>query len=253
MAILATLLATTAAQAHDTWFEPLAGPRGAAPRIVVLGTGNRFPVRETAVAPQYFAAQGCERAEAGKASLRTLDLLPDGTRLLAPPDAARCWVQLQPLEIEIDDDKVELYLDEIQAGPGLRSAWAAQRARGVRWSERYSKHARIDFGPGAARTVPMAMDLVWEHAGPDGHRFVVLRDGQPLAGQPLELQNADAAIGIWRHSDAQGRITLPALPPGRWLLRGTDLRASPDRPGAWDSRFVTLAFETGTVAAAPTR
>jgi hypothetical protein len=29
---------------------------------------------------------------------------------------------------------------------------------------------------------------------------------------------------------------------GRWILRGTDLRACAERPGTWDSRFVTLAF-----------
>jgi hypothetical protein len=31
--------------------------------------------------------------------------------------------------------------------------------------------------------------------------------------------------------------------PGRWLLRGTELRLSQERPDTWDSRFVTLAFD----------
>ncbi len=271
LAALAALGAAAAVQAHDTWFEPLAAGPGAAPGgLLLLGTGNRFPVRETAVDPAFFAGQGCATAgstesAAAAASVQgqgraTVDVplqmrgyTPDATRLLAPPGARSCWVQLQPLPIEIDDDKVALYLREIQAGPALRQRWAELQARGVRWVERYSKHARIDFTPAGASPVPMAMDLVWEHAGDDGHRFVVLRDGQPLAGLPLELQSARAALGIWRRSDAQGRITLPALPAGRWLLRGTDLRPAPDQPDAWDSRFVTLAFETGRPAAAPPR
>ena len=94
----------------------------------------------------------------------------------------------------------------------------------------------------------MAMDIVWEQATATGHRFVVLRDGQPLAGLPVELQSADAAKGIWRRSDAQGRISLPALPAGRWLLRGTDLRRSDAQPDTWDSRFVTLAFDVSGVS-----
>jgi hypothetical protein len=38
-------------------------------------------------------------------------------------------------------------------------------------------------------------------------------------------------------------VRIPAPLPGRWVLRGTDLRTSEREPDSWESRFVTLAFE----------
>jgi len=35
------------------------------------------------------------------------------------------------------------------------------------------------------------------------------------------------------------------------LLRGTDLRPSSERPGTWDSRFITLAFEVADAPVQP--
>ena len=57
------------------------------------------------------------------------------------------------------------------------------------------------------------------------------------------LISESATQGIWRRTDAQGRLAWPASPEGRWLLRGTQLRPSVDDPTRWDSGFVTLAFE----------
>ena len=124
------------------------------------------------------------------------------------------------------------------------------------WVERYSKHARIELrdprlGGGdapPARPVPMAMDIVLDsglerlQAG-DDIRFRVLRDGQPLAGQPIEVRTSHSAFGLWVRTDADGRAAVRLPLPGAWLLRGTDLRLSTTRPDTWDSRFVTLALE----------
>ena len=52
-------------------------------------------------------------------------------------------------------------------------------------------------------------------------------------------------LTVWLQTDAQGRVRAQAPSPGRWVLRGTDLRLSATRPDAWESRFVTLAFEVG--------
>jgi hypothetical protein len=69
----------------------------------------------------------------------------------------------------------------------------------------------------------------------------VLRDGRPLAGLAVELRSDLSPIGIWRSTDADGRVELTLPLAARWILRGTDVRpADGDR---WDSRFVTLAFE----------
>jgi hypothetical protein len=234
-------LASAAAQAHDTWFE--AGPPGQ----LALGTGNRYPVHETAVAPEYLEAQGC-RSAAGAGSEKGLQptrLVDTALLLRTPPRAAACWAQLVPLDIELDAAHVATYLHEVQAQPAVRSAWRALQARGLPWKERYAKHARIELAPaaGPSQPVPLAMDVLREPLPGGGWSFQVLRRGLPLAGQPMELIKHQAQRGVWRMTDAQGRIQLPALGAGRWLLRGTHLQLSEEDPTRWDSDFVTLAFE----------
>jgi hypothetical protein len=132
----------------------------------------------------------------------------------------------------------------------VRNAWAQMRARGVKWKERYTKHARIELNPGAGAAAPvnMAMDVLLEapqrtpRRG-DQMQFRVLRNGQPLADFPIELRGDRIALGIWRKTDAEGRARFPAPLAGRWVVRGTELRVSEREADTWESRFVTLAFE----------
>jgi len=90
--------------------------------------------------------------------------------------------------------------------------------------------------------------------GPGGWRrgdsagFQLLRDGAPLADFAVELRHERAPVGVWLRSDAQGRVQTRLPLAGRWVLRGTDLRPSSERPGTWDSRFVTLAFDVAAAA-----
>jgi hypothetical protein len=242
--LLAACLLAAPAAAHDTWFEPLPDGR------LALGTGNRWPLLETAVGREFLERQGC-RAQ-GPGSERTMQPLhhTEHALVLQPkPAATTCWAQLVPLDIELTPPLVEVYLREVQAPAAVREAWARQRAAGLTWRERYVKHARIELA-GDATPAPMAMDLVRSPTAQGGHRFQVLRDGRPLAGQALELIAADQQMGVWRRSDAQGHVTFPALPAGRWVLRGTQLTLADD--GAWHSHFVTLAFDVpGVPAPAP--
>ena len=124
-------------------------------------------------------------------------------------------------------------------------------SRGLAWKERYTKHARIELpGARAARAAApgLAMDAVplgdaagWRSG--DSAGFQLLRDGQPLADFAVELRHERAPVGVWLRTDAQGRVQMRLPLAGRWVLRGTDLRPSSERPGTWDSRFVTLAFD----------
>lgn len=241
------------ARAHDTWFAPL--PADAPSSVALaLGTGNRFPVQESGIDMQYLLHSGC-RGELGRAPLalqRTADA-PTALQLRVRAEAGQpltCWAQTASFEVELGDDKIALYLREIQAPPDVREAWAQMRARGVKWKERYTKHARIEFniGAGAAAPVNMAMDVLLEspqHPPKRGEQmlFRVLRNGQPLPNLAVELRGDRIALGIWRKTDAEGRVRFPAPLAGRWVLRGTDLRLSEREPDTWESRFVTLAFE----------
>jgi len=165
-------------------------------------------------------------------------------------DAVTCWAQLVPLDIVLPADKVRIYLREINASRATQEAWAEMRSRGVAWKERYTKHARIELAGTAStrpRPVDMGMDILME-SGPQAMRpgdplvFQVLRDGAPLADFAVELCSEQQRLGVWRRTDADGRVRLPAPPAGRWVLRGTDLRLSQSDADTWESRFVTLAF-----------
>ena len=244
MAFLMLFLCTVwPAWAHDSWFRAVPGAGAGAPQLS-LGTGQRYPQQETAIAPEYLQAQGCRPTDSagGERFMRPLGY--DGTqalRLKRPVAARSCWAQLVPLEVEVQPQRVDAYLREIRASADMLAAWQAQRRQGLPWRERYVKHARIDFGDAAGGTapVPLGMDLVRLPGG----QMQVLRDGQPLPGQAVELLGDEAPFGIWRRSDEAGLLVLGALPPGRWLARAVDLRPRSDEPGHWDSRFVSLAFE----------
>lgn len=246
------------ARAHDTWFELREQP-SATEQALALGTGNRFPVMEYPLGMEQLRHAGC-RGDAGA----TLPLAhdadePQALRLrVARPIggvALTCWTQTQAFEIELTPGLVTLYLKEIQAPPAVRDAWAAQRANGQRWTERYTKHARIELPDDAGRltlatATGMQMDLLLLGApralqAGDTAEFQLLRDGRPLAGQALELLGDQSSIGLWRRTDARGRVRFTLPTAGRWLLRGTELRLAESGGVLWDSRFVTLAFAVG--------
>lgn len=273
LALLCALAALPAA-AHDSWFTPLPPtPRGQL--VLALGTGTAFPRYEVAIAPQQLADSGCVGDGVREKPLRDgVELSLDGIRQwfaattegppvlalrtgrpVSPVVSVSCWARLVPIDIGIDDATVDIYLDEVQALPAVRERWAALKARGVRWQETYVKHARIEVdgdGDTAAVATPalpsLGLDVRVESArrplrAGDSVRFQLLRDGQPLAGQPLQLVGDSSGVGIWRRTDAEGRLDLRLPAAGRWLLRGTELRPAPDGSDRWDSRFVTLAFE----------
>ena len=227
-------IAVAAAQgpaiAHDTWFERQAGD--AQGLRLLLGTGSQFPAYETGIDERYLATQGCRRAAiaggAGGAGSEVGPMKPAGQAqaaliLHAPADASSCWAQLSALRIELPADKIETYLREIQASAELRATWAEMAGRGVRWVERYTKHARVELGAAAPLPVSMGMDMVVEggtrlRAG-DTVRVQVLRDGQALPGFAVEWRTDASRLGIWRRTDARGRVELKLPLAGHWLLQ----------------------------------
>jgi uncharacterized GH25 family protein len=92
----------------------------------------------------------------------------------------------------------------------------------------------------------MAMDVLLDERAPSVGQtlgFQVLRDGQPVPDQAVELRGEMSPLGLWRRTDAQGRASIAVPLPGRWVLRGTDLQRSQNLPDQFDSRFFNVAFE----------
>ena len=237
------------ASAHDTWFEPL--PNGG----LALGTGNRFPVNEIAVDDKFFVKSGCVAAD-GKA--RSLDKLrfTDKATLLRSKDRVAsepltCFMQLQPFDLDLPADKIEIYFKEIRPSAAALAAWTDLKARGLPFKERYTKSARIDVGADASsQPTGTAMDAL--RVSPRGALtvgseavFQVLREGKPLPDFPVELINERSPIGLWHRTDSEGRIRAKLPLPGRWLLRGTELQLSATDATRWESQFITYAFEVG--------
>jgi hypothetical protein len=220
LALLLGLVGPGLAQAHDTWFER--GPDGG----LLLGTGNRFPQQETRVAPDLLVRQGC--------------------------NAGGCWAQTTVFALTLDPALIPAYLDEVRPPAETLAAWQRLRARGLPWNEHYTKHARIVLESGAAAlaaaAAPSGMDmdvLLTADAPPRRGRpltLQVLRDGRPLPHFAVELRNDRSGIGLWRRTDADGRLVFTPPLAAQWLLRGIDLRLASDDATRWDSRFVTLAF-----------
>lgn len=244
---LVGLLCAGSVSAHDTWFASMPGG------VLALGTGNRFPVTELAVDDKFFAKRGCIAADGTPGALDKLRFT-DKTTLLRPKTAGAaqtCFVQLEPFEVELPADKIEIYFKEIRPSAAALSAWADLKARGLPFKERYTKSARIDLGADAsAQTTGTAMDAL--RVSPSGALktggvavFQLLQNGKPLPDFSVELVNERSQLGLWHRTDADGRISARLPLPGRWLLRGTELKLAASDATQWESQFITYAFEVG--------
>jgi len=250
------------AQAHDSWLAPARGPAAPGSVALELTTGSHYPLQEFSQTESSVARSGCVDAGGKRLALRPVREQPRwldlDARLAGDGRAAiACWVELHTAEVDIEPRIVQVYFRDIQASPAIRATWSDLQSRNVPWHERYRKFARIELA-GAAGIAPQALAAARRPVGLDLEivvlgdrpvaigeplRFQVLRDGRPLAGLPVELRSERSPLGIWRQSDAHGVIEHRLPFGGRWLLRATDLRESPEAPGTWASRFVTLAIE----------
>jgi hypothetical protein len=256
----ALCLAASHGHGHDSWLSPARSASPPGQLVLELATGNRYPVQEFSQSAASVVQARCTDG-AVTTSLRPLVEQTRWLELATSVPGGRdetltCWAELGAAEIEIQPRLVQVYFAEIHTSVANRQAWAALQARGLPWRETYRKFARIELAQAA--DVPARLAAARRPAGLDleivvlGDQpiavgqplaFQVLRDGRPLAGFPVELVSERSPLGIWRETDAHGRLqhTLPFA--GRWLLRGTDLRLSTQRADTWESRFVTLAVE----------
>ena len=249
-----------AAQAHDTWLTAPPVAAGSGLLRIEVGVGNRYPLREGGPAASSVQRSACR--EAGNP--RDLALLPRQERpeflelraRLDDTQGAACWVELKPHSVELTPELVTEYFGEIRAPAAQRELWSRQRARGVTWRESYRKFMRIELAPRPGATGAdlatlrqpqgLGLEIVPVGAAPvrvgQPTEFQVLLDGQPLPGLAVQLVSERSPLGIWRESDAQGRLreTLPF--GGQWLLRATRLEPPANDTDPWRSRFVTLVF-----------
>jgi uncharacterized GH25 family protein len=71
----------------------------------------------------------------------------------------------------------------------------------------------------------------------------VLRDGSTIAGFTVAATREGGSGGQLQKTDAGGAATFSLDAPGRWLIRGTLLRAVPGPDVEWESHFTTLTLD----------
>jgi hypothetical protein len=213
-----------------------------------------FPEPESAVRPERVAA-AAYRIDGRRVEMATRE---ESARSLVLVERFRggglatAWIELGPREIELTDDDVEEYLDEIGAGPDLRAIWAAQRGR-LPWKETYTKQAKTFVALGRSRgdrswsrPVGLALEIV-PLASPlavsVGRPFTVelLAGGEPAAAAAVGLMVEGGSERVFRTTDARGRATFEPSRAGRALLLAVQLQFRPDAQ-RWVSEFTTLTL-----------
>lgn len=266
LAVLVVLSLTSSVFAHETWLMPQSTPQQQGkPFIFSMTSGERFPKLGVGIARERVALAEC-RAAGATSPLRPHKRSPNALQLSVEPSTAgplMCWVALHPRELLLAADKIGLYLDEIDATPALRQAWAEVPAP-RRWQETYSKNSKVIVpAPGMAAdssmTQPLGMPLEFV---PDtdlstGHldgplRVRVLAEGRPVQDLSVVLHSERRGSSARQRTDAEGRVTFAIPPAGRWMLSTTDLRLVDAQTGQWKSQFATLTF-TVLKAAPPAR
>ena len=256
LAATASLALCATSSAHDTWLSPsaYAAPVGQAITFD-LTSGMEFPTLDAAIKPERVAEArfrvGAEEDElkeftTGEHALRT-------ERAFAKEGVATVWLQLSPKDIELSDDDVAHYLEEVRAPEPVQSAWAAQKGR-EKWKELYTKCAKTCVAIGKAEgdrswAQPVGLTLEFVpvsdptslRAGGEG-RFQLLRNGEPLPNAAVAL-HAEADTGPrYETTDAQGVVTFQLAKAGPSMLATVHLRPPSDgKP--WQSEFSTFTFE----------
>ena len=219
--VLLHLFAAGSILAHDTWVTPstyFAAP--GKPVTFELTSGMKFPALETGPKTERIAQAGF-RSAAEKGDLKDLKGGKDALRSTASfsqPGIVTVWFEAKPKELELTDDDVREYLEEIHAPDSVRAVWD-KRQKGAKWKESYIKCAKtvVVVGDGAddktfAEPVGMSLEMVPltnpAKAQPGEELTLkLLRDGQPLPQASIALVREGHADRIFQVTDAEGRVT----------------------------------------------
>ena len=251
------LVVTSFAGAHDTWLLPSKARVAVGERVTLdMTSGMAFPKNETAI-DSTRVAEARIRVAGEETSLRVQPRGKASLRLTVTPrraGVATIWVRLKPRTLELKPDQVREYVDEIGAPDSIRALYSPS-APARRWREQYTKQAKTVVVVGRA-----GRDSSWQQPTRAGLEIVpltnpanifvgdtmvvrVLRAGQPAVGFAIGDAAENERSTRLARTDNAGVARLVSSKPGRWLLRGTDLRrAEADTSLDWQSEFTTLTL-----------
>lgn len=245
-----------AALAHETWMTPSTFSAKVGDDVRFdLTSGMSFPRLESPIKAERVSAASfrLDKHVVGVLSLKAAERSLVFHQAFPKDGVATVWLDLKPKNIELTDDKVEEYLDEIDATDEIRSVWSARRGHGA-WKETYTKHAKTFVAIGSvsadrswADGVGQALEIVPVSSpltvGVGDSLAIELRlDGKRLSGLSVGLRVEGAKAALFRTTDGDGRAAFPMTKGGRAMLFA--VRLVPVEDGrSWTSDFCTLTFE----------
>ena len=253
-------IAATCAFAHDTWLHVADQQPGSGLLGLEMGSGARYPKSEGAVPGSRLVSPGCVDESGASHPLAPRQEQQVTLELRARTGGAHavgCWLELLPVDLVLTPELVQVYFHDVRAPQAVKDAWAAQQKAGIGWKEVYRKYVRIETSvPGtepattwAALRKPRNYPLELVPVGNDPVRpgteaeYEALSNGKPVPGLAVEFVSVRSPLGIWKETDANGRIRLALPYAGEWLLRATVLDVPPTPQDIWRSKFATLTVQ----------
>jgi hypothetical protein len=222
LAAFASLIAASAANAHDFFLLPDSFRMTAGPVRIHATFGSSFPKAENTV-----AADRVERLiafGAGSPQVRVIGATAtalDVEVIGAKPGLLLTAVQTKPRDVDYAEDRIPLILGEYRFRPEAAAA-VEKLTRPRNWqvsSRRYAKtlvcvHTCPNHSV-SARPTGAALEFVGRNAAFD--HFRLLANGQALANYPVDLVGQD---GKRQHlvTDARGHVRLGAPSRGTMML-----------------------------------
>lgn len=253
--------------AHETWLLPNKFQCTTGEELKIsLTSGMEFPQNDTAIKPERIKLSQVRLGGEARKELSS-QLFDDHLELSLPatkPGIATVSVELAPKEIELTDEVVEEYFEEISASEKIREQWNRLKGK-KRFKEQYTKHAKtivsvVDSTDITNKASTVAQnDKSWREplgltlelvpiTNPllvkSGEVFEVqaLKRGKPFESLTIGWMQAGSTQRHFVTTDSSGIAKLRIEGKGPVVIYSVDLRLKAD--DTWESDFTTLTIET---------
>ncbi|MEM6635695.1 MAG: DUF4198 domain-containing protein [Pseudomonadota bacterium] len=256
---LALFLATTVAQAHEFWIEPLAFQVAAGEDIAAdLKVGQNFVGSAYSYNPNRFRRFEMVTGDKTAPVPGTIGDRP-AVRVLAEQDGLAILVH-ETTDNTLTYAEWQKFVDFV-AHKDLVPGIEAHRARALPetgFRERYSRYAKslvaVGEGKGADRQIGLLTEIValtnpYDTPAGEGVKVQVLYQGAPRGQVQLEVferaPSGDVTVRLLR-TDDQGEATVPVQPGHDYMLDAVVMRELEgdvtEKEDVWESLWANLTF-----------
>lgn len=234
--VVAPLLCAVSAAAHDFWIEPdTFRPASGSLVSIQLLVGEHFVGDPVARDPQLIERFSLVTAK-GETKIDA-----DVVRVTEPGILV---YRSRGTVVELAREKFEQFVEE-EGLQWLRAERARRGESNALWRESFSRCAKALLGSSPLQTKPVGLrlELVPESNPAPGKTLPVRLEfeGRPLRGALVVAMHADdPSQRIERRTDARGRVDLPLVRSGKWLVKSVHVVRA---PAGWESLWASLTFD----------